>query len=483
MFSRVFVVDNKSLRANDVQHLVNELSLAALFTLLVASSHQESLTESVHTICRNYLVTLPTSELLRPEFYHYFLIGLQSNQPAAVHLALDQLSRIDFEDPSNVDSSMATAIAGHLGDESLNVSQAVANLVKKFFVNAACLSAFLDAPEVVASLQRLLASPKYKMRVVQVIFDCLALTTLESLHCGLLKQADLISPIFFTHDNDPLLRLNLLETFGQHINAPVPRSLVNEFRVVEEVAQGLDAFLSSQDLDSVALKGELKFLVDAFLGGFEIPRLHDTLKSCLISDSLALQDIGLQVTTLIFDAPVGAKLMRGSAAFLRAVTQLCAASGQTKVDALACVATLVGVSVNPDPEITDAAQLAYDLLGESMVLPQGLVALARNPSSDIKGPAYALLLHLTYHPFGVKHIINSPPVVSFLLDRGADSTMLGQKWKYGVIESLSRRILTLKDTSGCEDICSPELQRQFSKYVREGVVYSDSTPSVALESS
>ncbi|KAJ9056042.1 hypothetical protein DSO57_1037133 [Entomophthora muscae] len=46
--------------AQDVQHLVNELSLAALFTLLVASSHQESLTESVHTICRNYLVTLPT---------------------------------------------------------------------------------------------------------------------------------------------------------------------------------------------------------------------------------------------------------------------------------------------------------------------------------------------------------------------------------------------------------------------------------------
>lgn len=127
-----------------MQHLVNELSLAALFTLLVASSHQESLTESVHAICRNYLVTLPTAALLRPEFcvssslgqpltwaQHYFLIGLQSSQPAAVHLALDQLARIDFEDPSQVDGQMATLVATHLGNESLKVSQAAAQVIKK----------------------------------------------------------------------------------------------------------------------------------------------------------------------------------------------------------------------------------------------------------------------------------------------------------------------------------------------------------------
>lgn len=54
-----------------------------------------------------------------------------------------------------------------------------------------------------------------------------------------------------------------------------------------------------------------------------------------------------------------------------------------------------------------------------MVLPQGLVILAQNPSSDVKGPAYALLLHLTYHPFGVKV---SPPL--FLLMVSISSTLL-----------------------------------------------------------
>lgn len=55
------------------------------------------------------------------------------------------------------------------------------------------------------------------------------------------------------------------------------------------------------------------------------------------------QDVGLQIATVIFAAPVGARLMRTSPAFLRAATQLCAAVGQVKVDALACIATLVGV--------------------------------------------------------------------------------------------------------------------------------------------
>ncbi|KAJ9056040.1 hypothetical protein DSO57_1037131 [Entomophthora muscae] len=220
-------------------------------------------------------------------------------------------------------------------------------------------------------------------------------------------------------------------------------------------------FIPSQDLDSVALKGG-ELIPSRCLSG-RIPRLHDTLKSCLISDSLALQDIGLQVTTLIFDAPVGAKLMRGQLRF----------SGQSHGYA----------SVR-----SNQVRLVFCFLMPRIYgFATGTCALARNPSSDIKGPAFALCCHRAYHPFGVELTglasSNSPPVVSFLLDRGADSTMLGQKWKCGVIESLSRRILTLKDTSGCEDICSPELQRQFSKYVREGVVYSDSTPSVALESS
>lgn len=118
------------------------------------------------------------------------------------------------------------------------------------------------------------------MRVVQVFFECLAPTTLDSLQCGMLKEAGLVSAIFVSHANDPLLRLNLLETFGQvrscvpltpkYMNAPVPRSLVAEYRVVEDVVQGLDAFLSCQDVDGTALKGELKFLVDAFLSGIEV---------------------------------------------------------------------------------------------------------------------------------------------------------------------------------------------------------------------
>ncbi|KAI0216500.1 hypothetical protein L0F63_006350 [Massospora cicadina] len=471
--------ERSRLRIREIQSLVNELSLPALFTLLAASGHQQTLTDSVYTICRNYLSTLTTVELLRPELHRYFLAGLESTQPAAVILALDQLSRLDFSEPAQVDVCIAAAVVGRLEDESVKVSQAAAQVIKKIFVNPACLEALLAAPQTTLKLQSILASPKLKLRGVQLIFESLAPTSLDAPHCDLLKGANLLAPIFSLHPADPLLRLSLLETFGQHLQSPVPRSLIEEFRVVDAVSRDL-----SQSSDVAVLRGELKFLAEAYLSGFEIPRLHAFLEACLTSESPDLQGVALQVVTRIFEAPAGAKPMRAHTSFLRAVTQLCAGAGQAKVDAIACVATLFGASRSvpcEDAELTEVAQLAYDLLGESMAMPQSLVTLAQNPALEVKGPAYALLLHLAYHPFGVKTILNSPPTVDFLLDRAADATSLGQKWKYGVIETLGRQVTLMKAMPGYERLCAPELERRLSKYVQDGVVYNQLTPSVALE--
>lgn len=461
----------------EVQELVESLSLPALLSLLLASNGSETLIESASTIGRNYLSTLPVADLLHPKLYRYFLIGLESGQPAAMVLALDQLSRVEFTQTNQVDVRLAIAILSCFEDDSVKVSQAAGKVMLKFFTNPTSLGVLLAAPEISSKLQSILANPKLKVRLVQVIFETLTSTSLSTSLINLLRGADLIAPIFFLHPDDPLLRVALLETFGQYLHSPIPRSLIEEFRVVDAISREINP-----TTDPAVLRGELRFLAEAYLSGFEISPLHAFLEACLTSESPDLHGVALQVVTRIFEAPAGVKTMRSHQPLLRAVVQLCNGVGQVKADAIACVATLLGAPrgvPGDDAELTQVAQLAYDLLGEFMGVPEGFVTLAQNPALEVKGPAYALLLHLAYYPFGVQAILNSPPTVKFLLDRTADITSLGQRWKYGVVETLSRQVKL--GQLGQEPLCAPELAQQLSAYVQAGVVDLSPAPSVALE--
>ncbi|KAJ3283873.1 26S proteasome non-ATPase regulatory subunit 5 [Rhizoclosmatium sp. JEL0117] len=144
---------------------------------------------------------------------------------------------------------------------------------------------------------------------------------------------------------------------------------------------------------------------------------------------------------------------------------------------VAAVQSLSCILDNDDWERDDVSgwceRLFFQELGG---MDKGILPLIKSFDEEVRIAGYACLKGVAKYSWGLNALRESGQMIAFLLDRATESTQIGRKWRYSVIET----ILSRGDAS--KQALQEVIYNRFGKYVKEGPFYAEAQPQVMMAS-
>ncbi|KAJ3030619.1 UNVERIFIED_CONTAM: 26S proteasome non-ATPase regulatory subunit 5 [Siphonaria sp. JEL0065] len=101
--------------------------------------------------------------------------------------------------------------------------------------------------------------------------------------------------------------------------------------------------------------------------------------------------------------------------------------------------------------------------------------MVKSYDENLRVAGYACLKGVSKFPWGLSALKESGQFLNFVLDRATESSQLGMKWRYSVVESIAKN-------SKSKELLQQVVYDRFVKYAKEGPYYVESRPQVAMSS-
>ncbi|KAI9499712.1 26S proteasome non-ATPase regulatory subunit 5 [Zychaea mexicana] len=147
-------------------------------------------------------------------------------------------------------------------------------------------------------------------------------------------------------------------------------------------------------------------------------------------------------------------------------------AGDLKVEFLHSLSKLI--SVRGDPAAEHMTRQVYEAMDGRPTTLDNLVQTAKQPVDDIRVAAFTCINSIASHIWGRQEMVRNEHILGYLVDRTAEHTVEGQRWKFTICETL---------------ISADDAQQTLGdhyhilrNYVRQGLYYRPTEPAAALES-
>lgn len=135
----------------------------------------------------------------------------------------------------------------------------------------------------------------------------------------------------------------------------------------------------------------------------------------------------------------------------------------------------LGVYFSSSSSESDCSLLLNQILAYDKNFFIWLEEKTRSTFEDQKSAAFFALKSILSVPNGLKLALNHSSLLGNLLQRDLDDSLIGLKWKFGILEQIA-------NSSQLRACLSDAMLAQVNEYLRNGVVFSKMTTRVAFES-
>ncbi|XP_071538494.1 26S proteasome non-ATPase regulatory subunit 5 [Panulirus ornatus] len=391
------------------------------------------------------------------------------------------------------ESGVVTVITNHtlllsvvrsIGDKSLGVVKTAISALTKICSQDVGLNATFSSESVTVMQEVMAMSDSCRFCIYEFMVQvCL----LGNMSLGVVSNSGLLDRLTTeVTTGDVLTQLNALELITPLALDPNGMTLLDQGGVIAKL-QYLLSLAETDPMAALLMPGLVKFFGNV---GHSRPRqMIEEYSSVVVmvlrlaSGSLDLGDPTLQMVAIQTVAHIGSS-PEGKLSLAKCRTEMDqvldvlgskirVAPTEQRVCVLEALTRLFSLEIEyQTEEITGLLELWW--AGVAGVNLEKIVAVARQPFTDLHCAALGLISTLANMPWGQRLICHEPGLIEYILDRSTEHDKLGKESKWDVVETLVR-------SQSASSIFSENHMAQLEKYYREGPFYVEAQVEVALE--
>ncbi|CDS11276.1 hypothetical protein LRAMOSA03539 [Lichtheimia ramosa] len=163
-------------------------------------------------------------------------------------------------------------------------------------------------------------------------------------------------------------------------------------------------------------------------------QVFDKLQQCLDDTNKEILTVAIAVVGLIGSHAAGLALLLNSPLMSKFMEGYQASSGEIKAVYIQSLSKLIGIS--GDPAVEQMTRQIYQTINGAPSTLESLMQTATQPLEEVRVPTFALMQAIASHSWGQQEMARAPAFLGYLLDRSTEYTPLGQKWKFGIVQTL-----------------------------------------------
>ncbi|KAI8148603.1 26S proteasome non-ATPase regulatory subunit 5 [Fennellomyces sp. T-0311] len=468
-------------QAQSVFALIPLAHFYMLFGAADGTDNEEVLNQVLCKVISKLLKPFSYDMIVSDEYNMMFLTqGLSHFSPDIRYLSLQQVEKC-LDGPSEAVRQVAqsnvftfvlatlafqqTEIANKAVDIAVKISLKVPDVL--FSQNSAILRNLLTTNETV------------RFRVYELIVKVAGSSALAfelGENSGLLDGfiSELRSP-------DSLVALNVIEILRQVAITPAGLSFLEKSGLMEHLSLLLDEE-ADEDISKRLLKsstflffGELAQNQGIQFGPIE-RKYHylDKLQRRLDNEDTNKEILAAVIASigLTGSHAEGLRVLHNTPLLAKFLQSYHGTSGDIKAEFLRSLSMLMGV--RGDPAVEQMTREVYEAMEGRPTTLDNLVQTAKQPVDNIRVAAFACIKAIASHMWGREEMTRYEHVLGYLLDRTAEHSREGQRWKFDIIETMVAAD-DAQQTLG-------DHYRLLRTYVRQGPYYQPTEPAAALES-
>ncbi|XP_069192403.1 26S proteasome non-ATPase regulatory subunit 5 isoform X2 [Procambarus clarkii] len=454
--------------------------------------HSESVTSEQVELAVDVLgrlLPLVRAQEVVERFSAELLRGLHHPHEKVRNLVLKQVLLCTEKDEAGIVSvitnrGLLLAVVGCLGDKTLGVVKVSTNILVKICTQNAGLNSVFSNESVTVMQDVMAISDSCRFAVYEFVVQvCL----LGDMSLGVVSNSGLLDRL--TEEvttGDVLTQLNALELLTPLALNSSGMALLDQGGVIAKL-QYLLSLAERDPMAALLMPGLIKFFGNV---GHSRPRqMIEEYSSVVVmvlrlaSGSLDFGDSTLQMVAIQTVAHIGSS-PEGKFALAKFKTEIeevldvlgskmRVAPTEQRVCALEALVHLFTLEVEYQTEdLTGLLEMWWaSVCGMNL---EKLVAIARQPFTDIHCPALGLINALANMPWGQRFICREPGLIEYILDRKTESEKPGKEAKWTIVE-------TLVKSPSASSIFTEYHMEQLEKFYRQGPFFVEAQVEVALE--
>ncbi|KAJ8663739.1 hypothetical protein O0I10_000012 [Lichtheimia ornata] len=258
----------------------------------------------------------------------------------------------------------------------------------------------------------------------------------------LAESSGFLGPILDeVNSDDILVQLNAIEMLKEVAITPCGLDFLERSGVLQTLASQIG---NSETNDTITIL--VKSLILKFFGKlgeneaiqFEPIQskyqVFDKLQQCLDDTNKEILTVAIAVVGLIGSHAAGLALLLDSPLMSKFMEGYQASSGDVKAVYIQSLSKFIGIS--GDPAVEQMTRQVYQTINGAPSTLESLMQTATQPLEEIRVPIFALMQAIASHTWGREEMARAPTFLGYLLDRSTEHTPLGQKWKFGIVQTL-----------------------------------------------
>ncbi|KAI7883270.1 hypothetical protein K492DRAFT_144143 [Lichtheimia hyalospora FSU 10163] len=165
-------------------------------------------------------------------------------------------------------------------------------------------------------------------------------------------------------------------------------------------------------------------------------QVFDKLQQCLDDTNKEILTVAIAVVGLIGSHAAGLAMLLDSPLMNKFMEGYQASTGDIKAVYIQSLSKFIGIS-GGDPAVEQMTRQVYQTINGAPSTLENLMQTATQPLEEVRVPTFALMQAIASHSWGQQEMARAPAFLGYLLDRSTEHTPLGQKWKFGIVQTLA----------------------------------------------
>jgi len=240
-----------------------------------------------------------------------------------------------------------------------------------------------------------------------------------------------------------------------------------------------------------AIAGFFRISIVKYMGrlgeSFALNEYEQKYKLCTILAELCENDDDPSICISVITAlgqmggnSVNTHLLKDSPLMGRYVSRFAQATSAEKVACYEALARIQGADATVIEDVSRIQQGCFEAIahaqGGVQLFLMKLIQNARQAMEELKVASYGVLHNLAKHTWALEYFTKSRVFMDFVFNRDTDSSYVGKKWKYAIVETMAT------STTKARQIFGDAAFERLHRYLQEGPFYVRIETVVALES-